>query len=228
MNVCAIIAAAGRGTRMNSPMNKQFLELGNKSILAHTLEKFDHCPDIDCIDIIVPQEWLLYVAENIVDKFSISKVRKIVVGGATRQQSVFAALKAIDENIRYVAIHDAVRPLLPPDLLLEVLHRGMETGAAILAVPVRDSLKKISNGKVEHTLDRSSIWQAQTPQVFERSLIVLAHEQALRDQYFAADDSALVERLGHPVYVVESNFMNFKITIPKDLELATSLITEVE
>jgi 2-C-methyl-D-erythritol 4-phosphate cytidylyltransferase len=228
MNVCAIIAAAGRGTRMNSPMNKQFLELGNKSILAHTLEKFDHCPDIDCIDIIVPQEWLLYVAENIVDKFCISKVRKIVVGGATRQESVFAALKAIDENIRYVAIHDAVRPLLQPDLLLEVLHRGMETGAAILAVPVRDSLKKISNGKVEHTLDRSSIWQAQTPQVFERSLIVQAHEQAFCDQYFASDDSALVERLGHPVYVVASNFMNFKITTPEDLEIATSLITEVK
>ncbi|MCI0495523.1 2-C-methyl-D-erythritol 4-phosphate cytidylyltransferase [candidate division KSB1 bacterium] len=228
MNVCAIIAAAGRGTRMNSPLNKQFLELGDKPIIAHTLEKFDHCPEIDCIDIIVPQEWLLYVAENIVDKFSISKVRKIVVGGATRQESVFAALKAIDENIRYVAIHDAVRPLLPPDLLLEVLHRGMETSAAILAVPVRDSLKKITNGKVEHTLDRSSIWQAQTPQVFERSLIVQAHEQAFRDQYFAADDSELVERLGHPVYVVESNFMNFKITTPEDLRIAKYFIEEVK
>jgi len=228
VKVGAIIAAAGRGRRMNSPMNKQFMELGKRPILAHTLEKFDHCPDIDCIDIVVPQEWLLYVAENIVDKFNIAKVRKIVIGGATRQESVFAALKAIDENIRYVAIHDAVRPLLSQNLLLEVLHRGMETGAAILALPVRDSLKKINNGKVERTLDRSSIWLSQTPQVFERNLIVQAHEQAFNDQYFAADDSVLVERLGHPVCVVESNFMNFKITTPEDLEIAKYLITEVK
>jgi 2-C-methyl-D-erythritol 4-phosphate cytidylyltransferase len=226
VNVCAIIAAAGCGRRMASPINKQFMELGTKPILAHTLEKFEQCSIIDCIEIVAPQEWLLYIAEDIVDKFKISKVRKIVIGGATRQQSVFAALKALDINIPFVAIHDAVRPLLQPDLLVEVLHRGMDTGAATLAMPARDSIKKVNCGKIEQTLDRSSIWLAQTPQVFERELILQAYEQASRDQYFATDDSELVERLGHPVYVVASNFANYKITTQEDLEIAKCLIKE--
>ncbi len=165
-------------------------------------------------------------AKNIVDKFKISKVRKIVIGGATRQQSVFAALKALDINVPFVAIHDAVRPLLHPGLLVEVLRRGMNTGAAILAMPARDSIKEVNCGKIERTLDRSSIWLAQTPQVFERELILQAYEQASRDQYFATDDSELVERLGHPVYVVASNFANYKITTQEDLEIAKCLIKE--
>lgn len=224
MKVCAIIAAAGQGKRMDNPVNKQFMELGNKPILAHTLEKFEQCPLIDCIEIAAPQDWLLYIAEDIVDKFNILKVRKIVIGGATRQQSVLAALQALDANIPYVAIHDAVRPLLHPDLLIEVIKRGMETGAAILAMPARDSIKKVNTGKIQLTLDRNLIWLAQTPQVFERELIVQAYELAVSDQYVATDDSELVERLGHPIYVVASHRANFKITTQEDLELAKYLI----
>lgn len=228
MKVCAIIAAAGTSERMKSPMKKQFMELGTKPIIVHTLEKFDQCPAIDCITIVVPQEWSIYVAEAIVDKFNISKVRKIVTGGATRQESVFAALKTIDEDIPFVAIHDAVRPLLPPGLLIKVIHRGMETGAAILAVPAHDSIKKVNNDRVEQSIDRNSIWLAQTPQVFGKNLIVQAYEQALRDQYVAADDSELASRLGHPVHVVESSLINFKITTQEDLEIAKYLIEQAE
>lgn len=226
MKVCAIIAAAGKGSRMETPVFKQFLELGNKPVLAHTLEKFEQCPHIDCIVIVAPQEWVVYIAEEIVDKFKISKVQKLVIGGATRQQSVFAALKVLDTNIHFVAIHDAVRPLLQPRLLDEVLQRGINTGAAILAMPARDTIKKVHFEKIDQTLDRSSIWLAQTPQVFARDLIVQAYEQALSDQYHATDDSELVERLGHPVDVVASNFSNFKITTQEDLEIAEWLIKE--
>lgn len=227
MSVWAIIAAAGQSNRMHSPIKKQFMDLGEKPILVHTLDRFDRCPIIDGIDIVVPDRCEAYVEKNIVARFLMSKVGKIITGGATRQESVRIALNALAENVRYVAIHDAARPLLSSELLLEVLQRGMETGAAILAMRACDSLKQAHQHKVEKTLDRSSIWLAQTPQVFEKNLIIQAHEQAGRDRYAAYDDSELVERLGHPVAIIESNFLNFKITTPDDLDIARNLIDKV-
>jgi len=221
---CAIIAAAGRGRRMGGSINKQFLELGTRPILAHTLEKFNQCALIDGIVIVVPEDWLFHVAENIVDRFNFFKVNKIVAGGSTRQESVHAALKAVDESFSFVVIHDAVRPLIQPELLIKIITQGMETGAAILAVPAQDSLKKVSNGKVVGTIDRESIWLAQTPQVFKRELVLQAYQQAWQEHFFSTDDSALVERLGYPIQVVMGDYTNIKITTPDDLELAKFLI----
>lgn len=224
MSSCAIIAAAGRGRRMGGAINKQFLELGTRPILAHTIEKFNQCALIDGIVLVVPEDWLFHVAENIVDRFNFFKVNKIIAGGSTRQESVYAALKAVDENFSFVVIHDAVRPLIQPELLIKIITQGMETGAAILAVPAQASLKKVLNGKIIETIDRESIWLAQTPQVFERELALRAYQQAWQDNFFSTDDSALVERLGHPVQVVMGDYRNIKITTPDDLEVATLLI----
>ncbi len=224
MSVCAIIAAAGRGHRLGSLVNKQFLEIEKKPIIVHTLEKFCQCDLIDSIIIVVPEDWFLYVAENIVDKFNVAKVNKIVIGGATRQESVYAALKAVDKHFSTVVIHDAVRPLINSEVLKKVIIRGEETGAAVLAVPIQDSIKKISNNQIVQTLDRNSVWFVQTPQVFKRDLIFKAYEQAFFNHVIATDDSELVEYLGYPISVVEGSRTNIKVTAQEDLNLVKFLM----
>ncbi len=217
MKSAAIIAAGGRGLRMKTAVNKQFIEIENKPIIAHTLEIFEKCAEIECIIPVVPEDWLLYLAENIVDKYGFSKIENIVCGGKNRQESVFAGLIALPPDITHVAIHDAVRPFVNEDLLKKVLRVGAQTGAAILAVPVKDTLKQISNGIVEKTLDRSSAWLIQTPQVFERKAILAAYHNAIDHGKIATDDSALLEAMGGKVHVVESTSSNIKITTPEDL-----------
>jgi 2-C-methyl-D-erythritol 4-phosphate cytidylyltransferase len=224
VSICAIIAAAGCGKRMGSSIHKQFLQIENKPILVHTLEKFRQSTLIDSIIIVVPKDWYRYVLENIVDKFRISKVNKIVIGGATRQESVHKALKAVSEDISTVVIHDAVRPLISLNLLNKVILKGKETGAAVLAVPIHESIKKVSDNQIEQSLERDSIWLVQTPQVFKKDLIFHAYQQAFFNSITATDDSELVEFLGYPIHVVEGSRSNIKITTKEDLDLAKFLI----
>lgn len=226
MKLCAIIAAGGRGVRMKSSVNKQFIEIEKKPIIAHTLEKFEKCADVDSIIPVVPEDWFLYIAENIVDKYGISKVGKIVIGGENRQESVFAALKSLEADATHVAIHDAVRPFVDEDSLNDVLRVGKSTGAAILAIPVMDTLKQVKAGIVEKTLDRSLAWLIQTPQVFEKTAIFQAYKKAFEDGILATDDSALLERLGYKIHVVEGAASNIKITTPEDLTFAKYILTQ--
>jgi 2-C-methyl-D-erythritol 4-phosphate cytidylyltransferase len=224
VSVCAIIAAAGRGERMSSPIPKQFWAIKNKPILVYTLEKFCQCQVIDSIIIVVPKDWTLFTENNIVNKFNIIKVRQIIEGGATRQESVFKALQSVDETSATVAIHDAVRPLVSLELLNKVIDKGRATGAAVLAVPIYDSLKKVTSFQIEGTLTRDSTWLVQTPQVFKRDLIINAYQQAFFNCIKADDDAELVEYLGHPIHVVEGSRTNIKITTPADLNLAKVLL----
>lgn len=224
MSVCAIIAAAGLGRRIGGSIYKQFLEIEKKPIVVHTLEKFLQCELVDSILLVVPKDWFRYVTENIIEKHNISKVHKIIIGGATRQESVYNALKALSEEVLTVVIHDAVRPLISLNLLNDVISKGIETGAAVLAVPIYDSIKKISGKKIEHTLNRDAVWLVQTPQVFKKDLIFNAYQQAFFNGITATDDSELVEYLGHPIQVVIGSRTNIKITTQEDLELAKILI----
>jgi len=226
VSVCAIIAAAGHGKRMGSLIYKQFLEIENKPILVHTLEKFCQSEVIDSIIIVIPKAWYRFVVENIIDKYNLSKVSKIEIGGVTRQESVYNALKAVSQNTATVVIHDAVRPFISLKLLRKAINKGKETGAAILAVPVQESLKKVSGKLVKHSLTRDSVWLVQTPQVFHKDLIINAYQQAFFNSITANDDSELVELMGHPIYVIEGNRTNIKITTPEDLNLAKLLLTK--
>jgi len=210
---------------MKGAVNKQFIEIENKPIIAYTLDVFERNAQIDCIIPVVPEDWLLHFAENVVDKFNYSKIQKIVIGGQSRQESVFAGLKSLGTEITHVAIHDAVRPFLDRHSLDAVVSIGKQTGAAILAIPVSDTLKQAQDGIVERTLDRSVIWRVQTPQVFERSIISKAYQQAFENGVWATDDASLVERLGHRVYIVEGRASNYKITTPDDLMVATYILT---
>ncbi|MFZ5515710.1 MAG: 2-C-methyl-D-erythritol 4-phosphate cytidylyltransferase [Candidatus Zhuqueibacterota bacterium] len=225
MKLCAIIAAGGRGLRMKSAVNKQFIEIEKKPIIAHTLEIFERNAHVDYIIPVVPEDWLLYFAENVVDTYSFAKINKIVIGGQSRQESVFAGLKSLEAEITHIVIHDAVRPFLDQSSLNEIVATGERTGAAILAMPVSDTLKQVQNGIVEKTLDRSAIWRVQTPQMFERMVIVRAYQKAFEDGVWATDDASLVERLGYKVHIVEGRASNIKITTPDDLLLATYILT---
>lgn len=220
MSVCAIIAAGGRGVRMASKINKQFLYLNNKPIIALTIEKFNQSVMIEKIIIVVPEEWIDFVSRSIVKKYNFSKVVKIIKGGDTRQESIFAGIKELDKTDSVVVIHDAVRPLIEPQLIECVIKKGKETGAAIVAIRAHDTIKQLNNNTIEKTLNRELIWLAQTPQVFHKEIILRANQKAVKENFIATDDSSLVERMGYPVEIIEGSNTNIKITNPSDLALA--------
>ncbi len=224
MSVCAIIAAAGQGSRMGSPIPKQFWKICHKPILAYTLEKFCQCQLIDRIIIVVPDRWIAPVEKDIREAWGITKSCMITAGGATRQDSVFQALQLLAEHEDIVVIHDAVRPLLSLNLLNEVIAKGRETGAAVVAVPAYDSIKIVADFQIQKTLSREFAWLIQTPQVFHRDIIIHAYRQAYQRGITATDDSALVEYLGQPISVIPGSRWNFKITTPEDFEMASRLL----
>jgi len=223
--VTAVIAAGGRGRRMQASINKQFLELDGKPILAHTLEIFESCPLINEIVVVTADGEREYCRKAVVEPYGFRKVRKIVSGGRERQDSVYNGLKEIDDRCEYVAVHDGARPLLTSEILLEALCAGFKEGAAAVAVPVKDTIKLAdSRGFVAETPDRDRLWAVQTPQVFKREIIFGAYEHALKHSLKGSDDSVLVEKLGYPVKLVRGEYENIKVTTPEDLEIAAAIL----
>jgi 2-C-methyl-D-erythritol 4-phosphate cytidylyltransferase len=222
MRVIALIPAAGQGKRLEGVKPKQFLPLGDKPLVAHTLMKFQLCPRIDEIILIVPKDTTeRYCQREIVEPHGISKVKKIVPGGSRRQDSVRFALEAITSPCDLVVIHDGVRPFVSGKIIEQSLDLAEEYGAAIAAVPARDSVKRVAPELgVEASLDRSKIWLAQTPQTFRLQIIKDAYQRAAEDGFYGTDDAALVERLGITVQVVPGSYENIKITTPEDLAIA--------
>lgn len=222
--VTAIIPAGGSGARFSRTRPKQFVQLGRWPVLAHTLSRFDQTNAVDRVVVVVPRGRKTFVRSEIVKRFGFQNKIEIVVGGEHRQDSVYNGFMALDEDVELVLIHDAVRPLVSIKLIEEVIEAGRMYGAAIAAVPVKDTLKKVQNGTIVDTLDRVSLWQAQTPQVFDRTWLAEALTAARRDGILATDEAALIERCGYPVRVVHGALANLKITSPEDLVLAESLI----
>jgi len=230
MSVTVLIPAAGMGTRMGAAVNKQYLSLADRPILAHTLALFDHHPAIDRIYVISPAEEVDYCRSEVVARYAFTKVRDVVPGGSERQDSVrnglLACGAASDGDI--VLIHDGVRPFFPVDRLEELLATAARVGGCVVGMPVKDTIKEVSGGLVEGTPDRRRLWQAQTPQAFPLALIRDAHERAHRDGYRGTDDASLVERLGQPVAMIEGSYRNIKITTPEDLVLARAFLATAE
>ncbi|NOZ62950.1 MAG: 2-C-methyl-D-erythritol 4-phosphate cytidylyltransferase [Calditrichaeota bacterium] len=219
MAVTVIIAGGGRGTRMASAVAKQFLEIQGKPILFYTLKKFEQSSAIDNIVLTAPADSVGRV-RDIVEKFHISKIRAIVAGGNSRQESVGNGLKKVSEETTLVAIHDAVRPFVSERHIRSVVEAARENDAAILAVPVKDTVKIAVEGEIRATPDRRDMWLAQTPQVFSRQLIIRAYRRAAEENFIGTDDASLAERLGVTVRIVEGSYANIKITTPFDLEIA--------
>jgi 2-C-methyl-D-erythritol 4-phosphate cytidylyltransferase len=221
MNV-AIVVAAGSGRRFGGTTPKQFLDLGGKPLIVQTLERFQACPDIDQIILVLPEKDLSAFIEKY-GEFKISKIAGFAVGGETRAESVWNGFRAISDAAEVVAVHDGARPLVTPEEISACLKKAGETGAAILAAPVTDTIKEIRDGQIVRTIDRSNLRRALTPQCFRYDILRRAFANA--DFGAAAtDESFLVEKLGIEVAVVEGSATNIKVTTPEDLNLAESLL----
>ena len=220
MFTSVIIPAAGLGERMGGTVNKQFLSLHGKPIVVNTLERFQRCGAVNEI-VIAAQPSSHAQIELLISEFRLSKVSGVVEGGSRRQDSVANALRTIDRRSEIVLVHDGVRPFVHQKVILESIEKAKMFSAAVVAVRVKDTVK-IGNdeGHFVSTLDRSVLWMAQTPQTFQKQLLLDAYDKANRENLEATDDASLVEFLNvHPV-IVEGSFDNIKITTPDDLDFA--------
>jgi 2-C-methyl-D-erythritol 4-phosphate cytidylyltransferase len=215
----ALIPAGGIGTRLGRRTPKQFLTIGGASILAATVAHFVRHSAIDGVVVAAPAAHLNR-ARLALKALPHRGAITVVAGGATRQESVWLALQAAPADAGLVVVHDGVRPFVTRGLIDAVVGAARRTGAAICALPVAETVKRVRGDEVEATIDRAGLWTVQTPQAFRAALLREAHDKARRDGVAGTDDAALVERLGHPVKVVRGLEKNLKITTPEDLRRA--------
>jgi 2-C-methyl-D-erythritol 4-phosphate cytidylyltransferase len=214
----AIVPAGGLGTRMGSRRPKQYLRLGRAPILVATLRALGRARGLAGIVVAVPEA---HVAETrrLLARLRVPRILEVVAGGADRQESVWRALQRIPERAERVVVHDGVRPFIDAALVARVL-AAAEGGAATCGIPVRETVKRVTDGAIEATIPRHGLWLTQTPQAFTRALLWEAHEKARRDGFAGTDDAMLVERLGVTVAMVPGLAQNLKITTREDLETA--------
>lgn len=222
--VSAVIPAAGKGTRMGLEQNKQYVDILGKPVLARTIQAFEECSLIDEVIIVSGKNEITYCRENIVGKYGFRKVRAVVAGGASRQQSVYNGLRRVSADCGIVLIHDGARPFINADCITACIKAAEENGAACAAVPLKDTVKRSdADGFIEGTVDRSSLWSVQTPQAFRYGLILEAHRRAEEEGFDGTDDAVLAERLGRKVKLLLSSYYNIKITTKEDLAIAEAI-----
>jgi 2-C-methyl-D-erythritol 4-phosphate cytidylyltransferase len=210
---------------MGGPVAKQFLALGGRPLLLHSLRVLQASPLVQEIILAVPTSERQYCLDEIVTPHGISKVRKIVSGGDQRQDSVRHALAEVGAEVEIVLVHDAVRPFVTEDMIVRVIREASVHGAAIVALPMRDTVKHVgNNGVIERTVDRRPLWLAQTPQAFRKDWLEEAHHKAQLNNVHATDDAHLVELLGRTVVVVEGSGDNIKVTRPEDLDIGEAIL----
>jgi len=230
MRVTVILPAAGLGTRMgrekSGTSRKQFMLLEGAPILIHTIRKFLRCPSVTDIVVALRAEDMDW-ARGLIHQERPQKPVHVVEGGETRQQSVENALASLTPAPDLVAVHDAVRPFIDTELVERVVAEAASTGAAIVGIVPVDTVKRVQRNKIRSTLPREHLVLAQTPQVFEFTLLQKAFEQAVRDNFTGTDEASLVERLEQvEVSVVQGSDRNIKITKPSDMELARLFLGE--
>jgi len=220
MSVAALVLAAGRGERLGSATPKAFVSLAGKPLLVRSLEALAESASVDVLVPVVAQRDLGLFSALGDSMKGIRGITAPVVGGEQRQDSVRAGLAAVPTDVEWVAVHDAARPLVRSQDVDRVVAVARERGAAILAVPVRDTIKRVRDGQIRETPPRAECYAAQTPQVFRVEWLRRALEKAAADGYIGTDDAELVERLGIAVSVVEGHVSNLKLTDASDLETA--------
>jgi 2-C-methyl-D-erythritol 4-phosphate cytidylyltransferase len=213
--VAAILLCAGQGSRLGADVPKAFVPLAGRPLFAWSLATLQASPDVDAIVVVGAVRTLreLVAASGL----SFAKVAAFVEGGAERQQSVARGLAAAPADCTLVAVHDCARALVPGEVIARAVAAAREHGAAIAAVPLADTLKRVEDGRITGTPAREGLWCAQTPQVFRRDWLEAAHAGASAG---ATDDAALLEAIGHSVHVSPGDPLNFKITTPADLTIA--------
>jgi 2-C-methyl-D-erythritol 4-phosphate cytidylyltransferase len=223
-DTAAIIVAGGKGLRFGGRVRKQYLLLKGRPIIWWSVSAFEKCPSVESIVLVVPVDDLLSMRKQVTG-WKFKKVKSVVSGGATRADSVRRGLSAVPSGLRYIAVHDAVRPLVRPALIEAVIQAARRRGAALAACPAKDTIKLAnSHGRVLASPPRETVWLAQTPQIFKRQLLERAHRGSRRP--IATDDAQLVERLGARVQLVESPAENIKVTVPMDFVIARKILEE--
>lgn len=222
MRASAIIVAAGSGSRLGSTMPKAFIQLGSRSLLWYSMRAISQVPEIlEAVATVPPGMEPAARAEA--HRAGLAIPLKIAPGGAERQDSVRIALALSSAESEYVIIHDAARPFATPAMFDAAIRVAAEHGAAIVAIPLADTLKRIESDTITGTIPRNALYQAQTPQAFRRDLLKRAHRAALENGITGTDDAELVERIGARVRIVAGSPLNLKITTPADLEIAQAL-----
>ena len=226
MKVYALIVAAGSSERFGGAVPKQFAQVCGRPLLSWTISRFENARKIDQIVVVVAEEYMHFTSEQVVDPYGFTKVNKIVAGGNTRRESVLKGLEALPISTDFVAIHDGARPLTAPADIDSVIETAIASKAAILAIKATDTVKHAKEGYILATLERNSLYLAQTPQVFQYDLIMAAHKERAEGHIDEniTDDASLVEARGFKVKVVEPTAPNIKVTTREDLFLVESLL----
>ena len=223
MNV-GIVVAAGKSERMGPSVDKAFLSLGSKPVLAYALTAFEKCQDIDRIVLVVRKD-RLEAATALAKMFGCSKVKKVVAGGLTRQISVQNGLEYAGDETKIVVVHDGARPLVTPELISETIASAKKFGSGVAASKVTDTIKWVETGnKVAHTVDRAKLWAVQTPQAFKLAVLLKAFAAVNKKGAAVTDESSALELLGEEVRLVPTSLPNIKITSPDDLQMAAALL----
>jgi 2-C-methyl-D-erythritol 4-phosphate cytidylyltransferase len=224
MSVAALVLAAGRGERLGADRPKAFVQVAGRALLVHALDALAASQEIDQVIPVLGQNDESAWGELASQLDSISKLSDPIIGGAERQDSMAAGLAALAADVSHVAVHDAARPLVSPADVDRVVQAAKRAGAAILAVPVRDTIKRVRAGRIVETPPRSECFAAQTPQVFEVGILREALAKAALDGRIGTDEAEIVEALGIEVCVVEGDPGNIKVTDAEDLLLAERLL----
>ena len=221
----AVLLAGGSSRRMGSGKDKLRHPIAGRPLLVHSLLAFDRCAAVHEIILVVRQDQQ-DAFKTLALKHGVTKLAQVVAGGVERQDSVWRGLQALSPSSEIVLIHDGARPCVTPEIITRCVEAARLRGAAIPASRVKDTIKQVdSNLQIKATLDRSALWAAQTPQTFQAELIRRAYEPLIRDGIIVTDDAAAVERLGHGVWIVESDPLNLKVTTPEDLLLADVILS---
>ena len=221
-----VIVAAGSGSRMKRDINKQFIKLDGKEIIAYTIEKFYKSEDIDDIVIVIKESEEKYFIENIINKYGFDNI-KLAYGGKERQDSVYNGIKKLNSNCEIVLIHDGARPFVNEDIIKNSIKETKENNAVVVGVPVKDTIKVVdSDGNIVDTPNRSLLWSVQTPQSFKYEIITKAYEYAYSNDYYGTDDAMLVEHIGYNVKMIEGSYDNIKITTEEDLHFGIQILNK--
>jgi 2-C-methyl-D-erythritol 4-phosphate cytidylyltransferase len=218
-SVIAIVPAAGMGKRFGEGTNKPFASLGDKPLIIWAVEALQSLPEVAEI-IPAVKEADVKLCRRLFEEFSITKIRRIAPGGRERQDSVFNGLTLIQDKTAVVLVHDGVRPLIEPSVIKKVLQQLNGCDGVVVGVPLKDTVKEVTDGIVRNTPERNSLWAIQTPQAFHFHTLYAAYEKAAADSFYATDDSALVERYGGKIKVIQGSYTNIKVTTPEDLLVA--------
>jgi 2-C-methyl-D-erythritol 4-phosphate cytidylyltransferase len=222
-----VIAAAGRGSRMKSGTNKQYMALAGRPILSYCLDFFERQDVVDAIVVICGAQEQEYCQREIIQRFKYRKVRAVMPGGRERQDSIWVGLQKLGDDTGLVAVHDGARPIITKEVWTRLVAAAREWGAAVPGVVSKDTLKLVDrDGFVQQTLPRSSVFAIHTPQIFKYSELMAAYRHAQEDSFQGTDDASLFERYIGRVKVVVGDYRNLKITTPEDIGVAEALLQQ--